>query len=80
MPPRKLKTPPRPVRPTLVTRGSGITAGLEHWRLVHNEKIILIDRTIDGRFASDVVTWNSAVGLNVSDTQLLKDATSEDTP
>jgi hypothetical protein len=80
MPPRKLKTPPRPVRPTLVTRGSGITAGLELWRLVHNEKIILIDRTIDGRFASDVVTWNSAVGLNVSDTQLLKDATSEDTP
>ena len=63
-----------------MSRGSGITAGLELWRQPHNDKIILIDRTVDGRFAADVHTWNSVVGLNVSDTQLLKDATSEDTP
>jgi hypothetical protein len=55
-----------------------MTAGLELWRLPANSKIILIDRTADGRFASDVTTWNTAVGLNAATTQSIKDATSED--
>lgn len=79
MPPRKLKTPTKVIRPSLVSRGSGMTAGLELWRLPINSKIILIDRTADSRFAADVTTWNSVAGLNAADTQLLKDATSEDT-
>lgn len=80
MPPKKLKTPTKGtlVRPTLVSRGSGMTAGLELWRLPTNAKIILIDRTADGRFASDVTTWNTTVGLNAETTQSIKDATSED--
>lgn len=80
MPPKKLKTPTKGtlIRPTLVSRGSGMTAGLELWRLPTNSKIILIDRTTDGRFASDVITWNTAVGLNAETTQSIKDATSED--
>ena len=55
-----------------------MTAGLELWRLPTNAKIILIDRTTDGRFASDVTTWNTTVGLNAATTQSIKDATSED--
>ena len=55
-----------------------MTAGLELWRLPTNAKIILIDRTPDGRFASDVTTWNTTVGLNAETTQSIKDATSED--
>lgn len=80
MPPKKLKTPTKGtlVRPTLVSRGSGMTAGLELWRLPTNSKIILIDRTADGRFTSDVTTWNTTVGLNAETTQSIKDATSED--
>ena len=78
MPPRKTKAPP--AKPTLISRGSGMTAGLELWRLSTNNKIILIDRSPEGRFASDVITWNTVVGLNAETTQLLKDATSEDTP
>ena len=57
-----------------------MTSGLELWRLSTNNKIILIDRSPEGRFAADVVTWNTVVGLNAETTQLLKDATSEDTP
>jgi hypothetical protein len=79
MPPRKLKTPTKIVRPSLVSRGSGMTTGLELWRIPMTSKIIMIDRTADGRFAVDVLTWNSVAGLNAADTQLLKDATCEDT-
>jgi hypothetical protein len=79
MPPRKLKTPTKVIRPSLVSRGSGMTTGLELWRIPMTSKIIMIDRTPDNRFAVDVLTWNSVAGLNAVDTQLLKDATSEDT-
>jgi hypothetical protein len=79
MPPRKLKTPTKTIRPSLVSRGSGMTTGLELWRIPINSKIVMIDRTVDQRFAVDVATWNSVAGLNATDTQILKDATSEDT-
>jgi hypothetical protein len=53
--------------------GGGITEGLETWRV--GDKFVLVDRSPDGRFADDVGTWNSAVGLNATALKKLKDAT-----
>lgn len=40
----------------LISKGSGITEGLEfHFQA---GKFILVDKSADGRFASDVTTWN----------------------
>jgi hypothetical protein len=81
----KLKTPKTPKTPrkantatTLadaipVSKGAGMTAGLEIRRLA--DKFVLIDNSTDGRFADDVATWNETVaGLNGSPTKKTKDA------
>lgn len=76
MPPRKVvkKAPTTP--PVRVSVGSGITAGLEMWRI--NDKVALVDTTTDNRFAADVATWNTAAGLNADHTNLLKNAACKD--
>ena len=64
---------------TLISKASGMIAGLELWSVVlKGEKrvTILVDRTIDGRFASDVTQWNSSIaGLNAATRKKIKDAT-----
>ncbi len=44
-----------------------MTAGLELWRTelsgAPQPKFLLYDRSPDGRFATDVSTWNGAAGL-----------------
>jgi hypothetical protein len=50
-----------------------MTTGLEMWCI--GDKIVLTDRSADGRFAEDVSTWNNAVGLNGTALKKLKDAT-----
>jgi hypothetical protein len=50
-----------------------MTAGLEIW-IVGAQKV-LVDRSADSRFAADVATWNTAVGLNEETLNRLKDAT-----
>ena len=73
----KSRSPKKSIRITeIVSAGAGITAGLEIWR--YGTQFILYDRSPDGRFASDVHTWNSAVGLNDTDIEYLKDAKSKD--
>jgi len=54
---RKAKAPPTPI-----TKGSGITAGLE----LHLQagKFILADKSPDNRFATDVTTWNKTAQSN----------------
>lgn len=63
--------------PERISAGAGITAGLEIWRI--GAKLVLVDRSPDGRFAGDVNTWNTAAGLNAATTLLLKDAACKDT-
>lgn len=60
----------------LVSRGAGMTAGLEIHRIQNPKKLVLIDRNPDGRFAGDVATWNEGVaaGLNRADAKKLRDA------
>jgi hypothetical protein len=80
MPPKKVvkKTPEVPTTPPLrLSTGSGITAGLEMWRV--GRTIVLYDRSPDGRFADDVERWNTAAGLNATCALLLKDAAGKDT-
>lgn len=62
---------------TLVSKGSGMVAGLEMWNVTRNTGvcIVLVDRSPDGRFAADVAQWNSAVSLNAATLKKLKDAT-----
>jgi hypothetical protein len=43
-----------------VSVGAGMTAGLEIWR--QGDRLVLVDRSADGRFADDVVTWDSVSG------------------
>ena len=67
--------PPRPrAAPTRVSRGAGMTAGLEIWN--YAGQLVLYDRSPDGRFATDVATWNA--GLNAAATKKLKDAAQQD--
>lgn len=74
------KTTRRKVKTTLtladavpVSKGAGMTAGLEICRL--GDKFVLVDHTADTRFADDVATWNeAAVGLNPVTTKKTKDA------
>lgn len=61
--------------PQLISRGSGVTAGLELWTSASGEKIVLVDCSPDGRFAADVATWNGGVaGLNAAALKKVKDA------
>ena len=58
--PRKgASTTTAPPIPTLVSTGAGMTAGLELWRSSSTGPFILVDTTADGRFATDVATWNT---------------------
>jgi len=61
---------------TLVSKGSGMVAGLEMWKITRSAGscIVLVDRSPDGRFAADVTQWNSAVSLNAATLKKLKDA------
>lgn len=58
----------------LISKGAGMTAGLEMCRL--GDKFVLIDKSTDARFGDDVATWNEAVllGLNPVSTKKTKDA------
>lgn len=59
--------------PQCISRGSGMTAGLEIWRV--GAALHLYDRSPDGRFASDIATWATATGgLNATTLQFIKDA------
>ena len=75
MPPRKTTVPTAP--PTLLSAGSGMTAGLEIWSFAG--KLILYDRSAGGRFAADVATWNTAAGLNKATTEVFKNAAGKNT-
>lgn len=50
-----------------------MTAGLEI-HISDTGALMLVDRTPDARFATDVSTWNSALGLNTASAQKTKDA------
>jgi hypothetical protein len=69
MPPKKKTAAGAPTTLTVscFSRGSGMTAGLEVWRAevsgATQPKFLLYDRSPDGRFASDVSTWNGAAAL-----------------
>ena len=77
--PRKSPTKPKPnpnpnPKPiTKISEGAGMTAGLELWR--YGTQFVLHDRSADNRFATDVTTWNTALSLNVSDIEYIKNAT-----
>jgi hypothetical protein len=60
----------------LVTKASGMLAGLELWSVTLPSKccVVLVDRSVDGRFAADVTQWNSAAGLNATTLKKIKDA------
>ena len=64
---------------TLISKASGMIAGLELWSVIlkgDKHIMILIDRSVDGRFESDVTQWNSTVaGLNAATLKKIKDAT-----
>jgi len=79
-PPKTPKTP-RKAKSSLtladavpVSKGAGMTTGLEICRL--GDKFVLVDHSADGRFADDVATWNAVatVGLNIGATKKTKDA------
>jgi len=48
--------PPSP-KAKCISKGSGITAGLELW--LKGARFILVDKSPDGRFADDVAQWNN---------------------
>jgi len=56
---RKKSVPTPALVPTKISAGAGITAGLELWRLTPTGPFVLADRSSDGRFATDVATWNA---------------------
>lgn len=65
---------------TLVCKASGMINGLEMWSVViHGSKfMVLVDRSVDGRFATDVKQWNTSVaGLNATTLKKIKDATAK---
>lgn len=78
--PRKSQLSPSPspspskvTKPTKLSEGAGMTAGLELWQ--YGAKIALYDRSPDNRFATDVATWNSALSLKPADIDYSKNAT-----
>ncbi len=72
MPPKKAKKAAPTLTISCFSRGSGMTAGLELWRTELSDapqpqpKFLLYDRSPDGRFATDVSTWNDATGLTAA--------------
>jgi hypothetical protein len=76
MPPRRVKK--AAAMPQCISRGAGMTAGLEIWRV--GTTLYLYDRTADNRFAADIATWTAATGgLNAATLQIIKDAVSDST-
>jgi hypothetical protein len=69
--------------PVRISRGAGMTAGLELWSArvsaKGGDKFVLVDRSVDGRFATDVTAWNAAAGLNAAAAKKVKDAAKQDT-
>lgn len=61
--PRAKKATAAATPPVKISTGAGITAGLELWKQSPTGPFFLVDTTPDGRFATDVATWNAAVGL-----------------
>ena len=69
---------------TFVCKGAGMIAGLEIWTTVGTtvgtttggakKQFILVDKSGDGRFATDVQQWNSAASLNTPSPRKRKDA------
>ena len=61
-----------------ISSGAGMTAGLEIWSARVSAKggikFVLVDRSTDGRFATDVTAWNAAAGLNAAAAKKVKDA------
>lgn len=77
MPPKSKTVKPKPIdlsQATPISKGAGMTAGLEIHRL--NNIFVLVDSTPDNRFAADVADWNTtaAAGLNASSPKKNKDA------
>ncbi len=62
-------------KPVRVCAGSGMTAGLELWRIPETGQLVLVDQSPDGRFATDTATWNAH--LNTATRKRLKDATKQ---
>jgi hypothetical protein len=77
MPPKRSTPTPRLEVEHRIGSGAGMTAGLEIWSATVGGKrqFVLVDKTIDSRFATDTATWNIAAGLNEASTKILKDAT-----
>jgi hypothetical protein len=67
-------------QPNLISKGTGMTAGLEIWCVPTGKKrgpptvLALVDQSPDGRFKHDVTEWNTAAGLNAKSLKKLKDA------
>lgn len=65
---------------TLVSKGAGMIAGLEIWVTAgttvtgSKKQYILVDKSSDNRFATDVQQWNGAVSLNTPSPKKRKDA------
>ena len=65
---------------TFVCKGAGMIAGLEIWVTAGTttggakKQFILVDKSGDGRFATDVQQWNSAASLNTPSPRKRKDA------
>jgi hypothetical protein len=62
--------------PLLISRGAGMTAGLE--LVLIGSTFVLVDQTPDRRFAADVAAWTPTVapaGLNPRRRKQRKDAT-----
>jgi len=68
--------PPKTATVKAVSKGAGMTAGLEIVSIIQGTttKFVLVDKT-EGRFAEDVKSWNDAAGLNAAALKKLKDAT-----
>ena len=68
------------LEPKLISKGTGMTAGLEIWSVPTGKKrgpptiLALFDNSADGRFKHDVTEWNTAAGLNAKTLKKLKDA------
>ena len=64
----------------LISKGTGMTAGLEIWSMPTGKKkgpptvLALVDQSTDGRFKHDVTEWNTAAGLNTKSIKKIKDA------
>ena len=52
-----------PPKLIFVSRGAGITEGLELWRTLKGQ-FVLVDKSADKRFTADVTTWKKSASSN----------------